>query len=96
MDLQKASSAMAALGHEARLDIYRRLVVAGPEGLNVGEISDATGIPLSTLFHHLSHLERADLVEKRRQGRETRCFPNFAAIRELSSFLLEDCCRGAC
>lgn len=86
---------MAALGHTARLDIFRRLVVAGPGGLTVGEISDATGIPLSTLFHHLSHLERADLVEKRRQGRETHCVPNFTVIRNLSSFLLEDCCRGA-
>ena len=31
--------ALAALGHEARLAIYRLLVRAGEEGLNVGEIA---------------------------------------------------------
>ena len=94
MDLTRASAAMAALGHEARLDIFRRLVVAGPDGMNVGEIAQAISIPLSTLFHHLSHLERAGLVAKRRQGRETRCLPDFDAVQTLSRFLLEDCCQG--
>src|SRR3546814_7960903 len=62
--------ALAALGHEARLAIYRLLVRAGEEGLNVGEIAAHLKMPASTLAHHLSTLVAAGLVIQERRGRE--------------------------
>lgn len=93
---KQAAAALAALGHEARLRIFRMLVVAGPKGLTVGEVSKNASIPLSTLFHHLSHLERADLIRKQRDGRETHCQAQFPRMEKLIRFLTEDCCAGVC
>src|SRR3546814_8540880 len=62
--------ALAALGHEARLAIYRLLVRAGEEGLNVGEIAAHLKMPASTLAHHIATLVAAGLVLQERQGSE--------------------------
>ena len=53
------AAALAALGHEARLKLFRLLVRAGPEGLSVGEIGRHLSIPPSTLAHHLGALVAA-------------------------------------
>ena len=71
-DEQTAATALAALGHEARLRIFRLLVRAGDEGLSVGEIGTHLGVPASTLAHHLSALVTAGLVIQERQGRIIR------------------------
>ncbi len=47
---------LAALGHDARLAIFRLLVKAGDAGLNVGQIGGHLGIAPSTLAHHLGTL----------------------------------------
>jgi ArsR family transcriptional regulator, arsenate/arsenite/antimonite-responsive transcriptional repressor len=57
--------ALAALGHDARLAIFRLLVQAGEEGLIVGEIGAHLGLAPSTLAHHLN-----TLVIQERRGRE--------------------------
>jgi DNA-binding transcriptional ArsR family regulator len=54
--------ALAALGHDTRLAIFRLLVRAGEEGLNVGEIGQHLDQAPSTLAHHLSALVEAGLV----------------------------------
>ncbi|WP_162630910.1 ArsR/SmtB family transcription factor, partial [Meridianimarinicoccus zhengii] len=54
--------ALAALGHDARLSIFRLLVKAGDDGLRVGDIGAHVGLAPSTLAHHLSALVEAGLV----------------------------------
>lgn len=85
---------LAALGHEARLTVFRLLVRAGPDGLPVGEIGQHTGLPASTLAHHLRSLVDAGLVVQVRQGREVRCSVDFAAMRGTLDFLTSECCTG--
>ena len=85
---------LAALGHEARLDVYRLLVRAGHEGLIVGDIAAHTGLPLSTLAHHLRALVSAGLVRQERRGREVVSRPDFEAMDATLSFLTEECCTG--
>ena len=63
--------ALAALGHDARLSIFRLLVKAGEEGLRVGDIGEHLGLAPSTLAHHLSTLVDAGLVLQDKQG--ARC-----------------------
>ena len=86
--------ALAALGHETRLAIYRLLVKAGDGGLNVGEIGRHLGAPPSTLAHHLSALVDAGLVIQERHGREVISRADYDAMRRTVGFLTAECCTG--
>jgi DNA-binding transcriptional ArsR family regulator len=86
--------ALAALGHEARLAIFRLLVRAGEDGLNVGGIGAHLGLPPSTLAHHLSTLVDAGLVMQAREGRSIVNRADYAAMRGLTAFLAAECCEG--
>lgn len=86
--------ALAALGHDARLSIFRLLIKAGDGGLNVGQIGAHLGIAPSTLAHHLGTLVEAGLVSQEKIGREVVNRADFTAIRRLSSFLVSECCAG--
>jgi len=86
--------ALAALGHEARLAIYRLLVRAGEDGLNVGEIAAHLQMPASTLAHHLSTLVAASLVIQERQGREVVNRADYEVMRRTVGFLTDKCCSG--
>lgn len=94
MNATDAAAALAALGHEARLDIFRLLVRAGPEGLMIGEIGRHLGIPASTLAHHLGALVEAGLVTQQKQGRAVANRVDFARMRAVLSFVAENCCVG--
>lgn len=86
--------ALAALGHEARLSIFRLLVKAGDDGLRVSDIGEHLGLAPSTLAHHLSTLVDAGLVVQDRQGREVFNRVDFPAMHALVGFLTSECCAG--
>src|SRR6056297_833008 len=86
--------ALAALGHDARLAIFRLLVKAGDEGLRVGDIAQHLGFAPSTLAHHLSTLVDAGLVVQERQGREVFNRVDFPAMNRVVTFLTSECCAG--
>ncbi len=88
------AAALAALGHPARLSLFRLLVRAGPQGLLVGEIGAHLDMPLSTLAHHLRSLKQAGLVVQTRQGREVETRANTEAMRDIVDFLMSECCKG--
>jgi ArsR family transcriptional regulator, arsenate/arsenite/antimonite-responsive transcriptional repressor len=86
--------ALAALGHDARLSIFRLLVRAGEDGLRVRDIGQHLGMAPSTLSHHLSTLVEADLVLQEKQGREVINRVDFTEMRRLVGFLTSECCTG--
>jgi DNA-binding transcriptional ArsR family regulator len=86
--------ALAALGHDARLAIFRLLVKAGDDGLRVSDIGEHLGLAPSTLAHHLSTLVDAGLVLRDKQGREVFNRVDFPAMHRLVSFLTSECCAG--
>jgi len=94
MNDQSAANALAALGHEARLKVFRLLVRAGPEGLRVGDIGAVLGIPPSTLKHHLGQLIGAGLVTQERRGREIINRAAFDAMHRLLDYVHDECCEG--
>ncbi|MGL4413117.1 ArsR/SmtB family transcription factor [Roseinatronobacter monicus] len=96
MDKQTDSSAaaLAALGHPARLTVFRLLVRAGPEGVLVGEIAAHLDMPLSTLAHHLRSLKQAGLIVQTRRGREVETRADTHAMRDVLDFLMSECCKG--
>jgi len=85
---------LSALGHEARLSIFRFLVRAGHDGAIVGEIGAHTGLAPSTLAHHLGALVDAGLVTQERRGRETVNRVAFDTMNATVSYLTEACCAG--
>ncbi|QIE57061.1 helix-turn-helix transcriptional regulator [Pikeienuella piscinae] len=95
LDPEEASAGFAALGSEARLAVLRHLVRAGPDGMNVGALRDATGAPASTLSHHLRFLTQTGLLEQERQGRQIICRADFERIRALAGYLTRECCADA-
>ena len=86
--------ALAALGHDARLSIFRLLVRAGADGLRVGDIGQHLGLAPSTLAHHLSTLVDAGLVVQERQGREVLNRVDYPAMHRVLDFLTSECCSG--
>ncbi|MBO6901616.1 MAG: helix-turn-helix transcriptional regulator [Rhizobiaceae bacterium] len=94
LTITKAAQALAALGHEARLSVFRLLVRSGHEGLNVGEISAHLDMPASTLAHHLRALVSAGLVVQERHGRITVNRADYNAMDAVLAFLGDECCAG--
>ena len=86
--------ALAALGHDARLSIFRLLVKAGENGLRVGDIGEHLGFAPSTLAHHLSTLVDAGLVIQEKQGREVLNRVDYPAVQRVVRFLTSECCTG--
>jgi DNA-binding transcriptional ArsR family regulator len=95
MEKQNVIVALAALAQETRLDAFRLVVQAGPEGLPAGAIADALGVPSATLSFHLKELKSAGVVACRREGRSLIYSADFAAMTALVSYLTENCCAGS-
>ena len=94
METPDAITSLSALAHEGRMEVFRLLVRAGPEGLAAGEIAQSTGALANTLSTNLGILNRAGLVASRRDGRSIIYTAAFGRMRELLAFLMEDCCAG--
>ncbi|MCL6618517.1 MAG: ArsR family transcriptional regulator [Thermomonas hydrothermalis] len=93
MEMNAATSALAALGHPTRLSIFRRLIEAGPDGQLAGELAQALSLPGATLSFHLKTLRAAGLVTAEPCGRHVRYRPQLPTVQALIDFLTRDCCR---
>jgi len=94
MEKLNAVSGLAALAQENRLDVFRLLVQAGPEGMPAGEIADALGIAPNTLSFHFDRLRMAGLVSVRREGRSMIYAARYETMNALLGYLTENCCGG--
>lgn len=89
---EEAAQGFAAIGSEARLQVVLALVKAGGKGLAVGDIQKRTGMPASTLAHHLRFLAAASLIEQVKEGRSIINRANFGHLENLASYILKECC----
>lgn len=94
MEPTTATQALSALAHPGRLEVFRLLVRAGPDGVAAGDIARATGSLANTLSANLNVLAGAGLVTSRREGRSIIYAAGYDRMRELLAFLMEDCCGG--
>ncbi|GAB2204035.1 helix-turn-helix domain-containing protein [Roseibium sp. ROS1] len=92
MDLEIAAQGFAALGSEARLQVVLTLVKAGQGGLTVGDIQTRTGMPASTLAHHLKFLASAGLVSQEKDGRSVINRAAYGHLENLAGYILKECC----
>ena len=94
MDKKAAVSAFEALSSGIRLDVFRLLVRAGPQGMVAGELASALDLPPTNMSFHLKALAQAGLVAAEQEGRFQRYRADMAAFNALVEFLTEDCCQG--
>ena len=95
-DLAVAADILGALGNETRLHVFRLLVRAGPDGMNIGQIQEHLGTAPSTLAHHIQTLVHANLVNQTKNGRAVQCTANFDTMEEIVAYLTDECCSGVC
>lgn len=91
MEIDNVTRAFGALSQETRLRILNLLVDSGATGLPAGDISLALGVPQNTLSFHLSHLEHAGLINRRRAGRFIIYSANHKGMKDLLRYMVENC-----
>lgn len=94
MESRDVVRSLAALAQPVRLQVFRRLVVAGPEGLTPGALVEAIEVPATSLSFHLKELTQAGLVSQERQGRHLIYRAAFGQMNALLGYLTENCCLG--
>jgi ArsR family transcriptional regulator, arsenate/arsenite/antimonite-responsive transcriptional repressor len=95
MNKPQALAALAALAQDNRLDVFRRLVEAGPLGMPAGDVAKALKLAPNTLTFHFDRLREAGLVAVRREGRSMIYTAQYGAMNALIAYLTENCCQGA-
>src|SRR3984885_16325253 len=95
MKTQNAVAALAALAQDNRLDVFRLLVQAGPDGMAAGHVAEKLDLAPNTLTFHFDRLRDAGLVTVRRDGRSMIYAARFETMNGLLAFLTENCCQGA-
>lgn len=94
MDKSLATTVFESLSSGVRLDIYRLLVKAVPQGMVAGEIGGALAIPPTNLSFHLKAMTNAQLVSVVQEGRYQRYRANLTLVQELIGYLTAECCAG--
>ncbi|MCE6077461.1 metalloregulator ArsR/SmtB family transcription factor [Agrobacterium vitis] len=94
METSHAIAALAALAQTTRLETFRLLVKHEPDGLPAGEIARMLAVPQNTMSAHLATLSRAGLVTSERQSRTITYRADLDGLRDMTLFLLKDCCGG--
>jgi ArsR family transcriptional regulator len=94
MNRKLAAQCLSELGNLTRLDIYRLLVRAGLDGMNISDIQTRLSVPASTLAFHLGGLVGVGLVSQEKVGREVICRAKHRQLSAVMEFLREHCCEG--
>ena len=94
MESKAAVIALSALAQGSRLEVYRLLVQAGPDGMAASDIAERLGVPANTLSFHLKTLSHAGLVQSRQEGRFIFYSTHYDQMNALLGFLSENCCGG--
>src|SRR6266567_8413139 len=94
MEKTNAVTALAALAQDNRLDVFRLLVQAGPDGMAAGAIAEALDLAPNTLTFHFDRLRMAGLATVRREGRSMIYTAAYERMNALLAYLTEHCCQG--
>src|ERR671937_1226456 len=95
MEQKAAVKALSALAQDNRLDVYRLLVQAGPDGMAAGDIASRLRLAPNTLTFHFDRLRHAGLISVRRDGRSMIYAARYETMNALLGYLTENCCGGA-
>lgn len=92
MESLSAIDVFAALAQPTRLEAFRLIMAHEPDGLAAGEVARRLEVPQNTMSTHLAILARAGLITAERQSRSILYRAELDRVREIASFLVNDCC----
>jgi ArsR family transcriptional regulator, arsenate/arsenite/antimonite-responsive transcriptional repressor len=90
-----AALVLSALAQPTRLEAFRLLIQAEPDGLPAGELARRLGVPHNTLSAHLATLSNRGLVKSKKQSRHVIYRAEFTRFRAVLAYLVWDCCAGS-
>ena len=94
METTNAIEVFAALAQPTRLEAFRLIMQHEPDGLPAGEVARLLDVPQNTMSSHLAILARAGLISAERPSRSIIYRTEIDRVREIASFLVNDCCGG--
>ncbi|MDC9823980.1 metalloregulator ArsR/SmtB family transcription factor [Devosia sp. ZB163] len=94
MESNDAIDVLVALGQRTRLDAFKLVMRHEPNGLPAGEVARRLEVPQNTMSTHLAVLARAGLISSERHSRSIIYRAEIDKVREIASFLVNDCCGG--
>ncbi|QCK84718.1 helix-turn-helix transcriptional regulator [Phreatobacter aquaticus] len=94
MEKSEAIKVLAALAQPTRLDAFRHLVAAEPNGIAAGDLARLAGVPQNTLSAHLAILVQAGLARSQRHSRSIVYHAEIDTLRAVTVYLFRDCCQG--
>lgn len=94
MESTNAIDVLAALAQPTRLQAFRLVMQHEPHGLPAGEVARLLDVPQNTMSTHLAILARAGLISSERQSRSIVYRAEIDTVRQIASFLVNDCCGG--
>lgn len=94
MNKDHAITVFESLASGIRLDIYRLLVRAAPDGMVAGDIGTTLDLAPSNLSFHLKTLAHAGLISVEQEGRFLRYRANIQMMNTLIDYLTAECCAG--
>ncbi|MCX8588517.1 MULTISPECIES: ArsR/SmtB family transcription factor [unclassified Gilliamella] len=92
MNTTQAAKYFECISSPTRLDIFSLLIRYGSEGLVAGEIATKLGLPASNLSFHLKALTHCQLISVVQEGRFLRYRANLSLMKNLASYLTQQCC----
>jgi ArsR family transcriptional regulator len=95
MEEHEVVKALAALAQPVRLQIFRALVVTGPQGMTPGVMAQGLGVSPSVVSFHLKELTQAGLVTQERASRNLIYRAAFDRMNGVLAYLTENCCEGS-
>src|ERR1043165_7123849 len=94
MEKTDTIAALAALAQDNRLDVFRLLVQAGPDGLAAGAVAEKLSLAPNTLSFHFDRLRNAGLVSCKREGRSLIYAARYETMNGLLPYLPHNCGGG--
>jgi len=82
----------SALANERRVLVFQHLLASPGVARTFGDIAEQTGIPPSSLTHHLKEMEAGGLLVRRAEGARTIFTLDLALLSRVFSQLLGQCC----
>ncbi len=92
MKENQITAVFSALSQPTRLKVFRLLVDNCNEGICPCKIAKKLKIPRNTLSFHLALLTQVGLCKYIKDGKTLIYKPNFEIIKEISCYLLKNCC----
>ena len=94
MQTKSTIKSLSALAHAGRLGLMRKLIQAGQDGINAGDLAEFAKVGITTSSAQLQVLANAGLVQAERQSRHVIYRADYKALGAMMQFLMQDCCQN--